>query len=52
MINFEFEWDINKENINKVKHGINFEEAKTVFDDLDALCIHDPDSLEEDKFLI
>ncbi len=29
----EFEWDENKAQININKHGISFEEAKTVFDD-------------------
>lgn len=37
MVNFEF--DINKSNSNKEKHGINFEEAKVLWDDNDALII-------------
>ena len=28
-----FEWDENKNRINKVKHGIDFESTTTVFDD-------------------
>ena len=28
-----FEWDENKNRVNKVKHGIDFESAITVFDD-------------------
>lgn len=32
-----FEWDENKNKINKRKHGISFEEAKTVFNDLHAI---------------
>jgi uncharacterized DUF497 family protein len=28
-----FEWDENKNRVNKVKHGIDFESAATVFDD-------------------
>lgn len=28
-----FEWDENKNRINKVKHGVDFETAATVFDD-------------------
>ncbi|MCP5159395.1 MAG: BrnT family toxin [Gammaproteobacteria bacterium] len=28
-----FEWDANKAATNLAKHGISFEEAKTVFDD-------------------
>ena len=31
----EFEWDITKNNLNKNKHGISFEEARVVFDDED-----------------
>jgi len=29
----KFEWDENKNRINKEKHDISFEEAKEVFDD-------------------
>ena len=28
---YSFEWDENKNRINKEKHGVSFEEAKTVF---------------------
>jgi len=31
MDSINFEWDENKNQINKKKHGIDFEEAKTVF---------------------
>lgn len=37
-----FEWDENKARLNQEKHGVSFEEAKTVFDDADALQIFDP----------
>lgn len=48
-----FEWDENKNNINKKKHGVSFEEAKTVFDDDRAILFDDPDHSEfEDRFLI
>ena len=33
----EFEWDEDKNRKNIEKHKINFEEAKTIFDDLDAI---------------
>ena len=33
----EFVWDENKNQINQKKHGVSFEEAKTVFYDPDAL---------------
>ncbi len=29
----EFEWDEEKAPVNLAKHGVSFEEAKTVFDD-------------------
>lgn len=32
-----FEWDEDKNNKNTRKHRVNFEEAKTVFDDPDAI---------------
>ncbi|MBC8185196.1 BrnT family toxin [candidate division KSB1 bacterium] len=48
-----FEWDKNKNILNQKKHGINFEEAKTVFYDDNARLIHDPDhSLNEDRFIL
>ncbi len=48
-----FEWDHNKNKTNQRKHGISFEEAKTVFYDDYAVLFDDPDhSQEEDRFLI
>ena len=48
-----FEWDENKNEINKRKHQISFEEAKTVFYDENAILFDDPDhSAEEERFLI
>ena len=48
-----FEWDENKARINQEKHGVSFEEAKTVFDDAYALQIFDPDHSEsEDRFIM
>ena len=38
-----FEWDRNKNEINKKKHKISFEEASTVFYDDAALVIDDPE---------
>lgn len=53
MENIRFEWDENKNLTNKVKHGIDFEEAKTVFYDDDAIVFDDPEhSMEEERFLI
>lgn len=48
-----FEWDENKNDINKSKHRISFEEAQTVFYDDRALVIDDPEhSLKEEHFII
>ena len=48
-----FEWDENKNTINRQKHKITFEEAKTVFYDENALLIDDPDHSEiEDRFIL
>jgi len=48
-----FVWDENKAAINATKHGVTFQEAATVFDDCDALCMYDPDhSEEEDRFIM
>ena len=53
MEELRFEWDDKKNTINMQKHGISFEEAKTVFYDPDALLIPDPDhSIVEERFLI
>lgn len=48
-----FEWDEAKNLINQRKHGISFEEAKSVFFDISAILFDDPDHSEvEDRFLI
>ena len=53
MNSINFEWDENKNQINIKKHGIDFEEAKSVFYDDDALLFDDPKhSTEEERFLI
>lgn len=38
-----FEWDRNKDEANRKKHGVNFREASTVFRDPLASTICDPD---------
>lgn len=49
----KFEWDENKNRINQQKHGVSFEEAKSVFYDGEALVIDDPEhSQEEERFII
>ena len=53
MNSIHFEWDDNKNKINKRKHKISFEEAQTVFYDTEALIIDDPEhSVQEDRFII
>ncbi|MBQ9763984.1 MAG: BrnT family toxin [Phascolarctobacterium sp.] len=48
-----FEWDENKNSINKRKHKVSFEEAKSVFEDVEALIIDDPEhSEQEERFII
>ena len=48
-----FEWDENKNTINKAKHKVSFEEAQTVFYDDDALLITDPEhSAQEERFIL
>ena len=48
-----FEWDENKNQTNKRKHGVSFEEAQTVFYDEQALLEYDElHSEDEDRFRI
>ena len=42
-----FEWDHNKATINLDKHGIDFADAATVFDDSNTVTMDDPDHNEE-----
>jgi uncharacterized DUF497 family protein len=47
-----FEWDEEKAAANLKKHGVSFEEAKTVFRDPMYLIFADPDhSIDENRFL-
>lgn len=49
----EFEWDENKAVANLSKHGISFDEAKTVFDDPFYVDFYDPDhSYEQHRYII
>lgn len=53
MSKITFEWDSSKASLNKKKHSISFEEAKSVFLDDNAAIIHDPEhSQDEDRFVI
>jgi uncharacterized protein len=53
MPSLRFEWDDRKNRDNQRKHGVSFEEARTVFLDENARLIADPDSSEdEDRFVL
>jgi uncharacterized protein len=38
-----FEWDEDKAQRNLIKHGVSFEEAATVFEDLNVVTFEDTD---------
>ena len=49
----EFEWDAAKADRNRKKHGVSFLEARSVFDDPEALLVPDPDhSSDEERFIL
>ncbi len=53
MNTLHFEWDEAKAKANLKKHGVSFEEAKSVFLDDQARMIPDPDhSLGEERFVM
>lgn len=53
METIDFVWDSEKDKQNLKKHGVSFEEAKTVFYDEYAMQFYDPDhSIEEDRFIL
>ena len=48
-----FEWNDEKAAANLTKHGVSFDEAKTVFDDPLYVDFYDPDhSFEEYRYII
>ena len=48
-----FDWDEQKNRLNRAKHGVWFEEAQSVFSDSRARVFHDPEhSAEEERFLL
>jgi hypothetical protein len=52
-MSLRFEWDDAKNRANRKRHGVSFEEARTVFLDENARLIADPDhSAAEDRFLL
>jgi uncharacterized DUF497 family protein len=53
MTTLRFEWDERKASANAKKHGVTFEEAKSVFADERAKLIDDPDhSEDENRFVL
>jgi uncharacterized DUF497 family protein len=53
MMRLQFIWDEGKARTNERKHGVTFDEAKTVFYDDNAELIGDPDhSGHEDRFVM
>jgi len=46
----EFEWDLQKSANNKIKHGIDFEEAATIWEDANLIVLKSK-YLEERRFL-
>ena len=50
---YVFDWDENKNQVNLKKHGIDFDEASTVFFDESAILFNDPEHSEyEERFLL
>lgn len=48
-----FEWDESKNASNQKKHGVSFDEAKTIFTDQFARLISDPENSDnEDRFIL
>ena len=53
MAEIEFEWDPRKARANLKKHGVSFEEARSVFYDDEALFRDDDEhSQDEDRFVL
>jgi len=49
----KFDWNSDKDRVNRDKHGVSFEEARSVFYDEDAIQFFDEShSLEEDRFIM
>jgi uncharacterized protein len=52
-MSLEFEWDADKAECNRTKHGVSFEEAMTVFSDPLGRLVDDPEhSQEEERFVL
>ena len=52
-VGYSFEWDPDKDETNRRKHGVSFEEAATVFGDPLSLNMDDPDhSTAEQRYIV
>lgn len=47
----DFEWDLAKAKANLLRHGIDFADAATCFEDDHGLTLADPDTEGEERFL-
>lgn len=53
MLSITFTWDDEKNEANKMKHKVSFEEAQSVFFDENAIEYYDPDHSEaEERFIM
>lgn len=52
MIDLRFEWDARKSAANQRKHGVSFEEARSVFFDDRGILVEDPGEGAEDRFVL
>jgi uncharacterized protein len=53
MKELRFDWDSKKDKANQKKHGVTFDEARSVFFDENALQFYDPDHSDtEDRFIL
>lgn len=49
----DFEWDPEKAEANRKKHGVSFEQARSVFQDPLARLVDDPEhSVDEERFVL
>ena len=51
-MSLKFEWDDQKADRNAIKHGVSFEEAKTVFADIGSITLDDLEhSIKEERYI-
>ena len=47
----DFEWDLEKAAANLRKHGVDFADAATIFEDPRCASVRDPDASGEERFV-